>query len=65
MPLCLTFREGESFHIGENVKITFIRYKRGNIRLSIEAPRNVKIMRTTLIEREKKEPDKEVPKERK
>lgn len=48
--LVLSRKLGESIRIGEDITITVVNVDRGKIRLGIEAPAEVKIMRTELIE---------------
>ena len=44
--LVITQREGEFFTIGENIKVIFIEDLHGKIRLGIEAPRDIHILRS-------------------
>lgn len=50
--LVLTRKDGESITIGNNIKV-FILYKQGGqTKVGIEAPDNVQILRTELLEKE-------------
>jgi len=53
--LVLTRKLGEKIFIGDNICITVVDIDRGKIRLGIEAPRDVPIMRQELV------PLKEIP----
>ena len=48
--LVLTRRVGERFRIGENIYVTVVRIADGGVRIGIEAPPNVSIVRSELIE---------------
>ena len=50
--LVLTRKTGTSIQIGENIKINFLRQSRGNIRVGIEAPKEVLIMRTEIMNKD-------------
>ncbi|MBD3754342.1 MAG: carbon storage regulator CsrA [Gammaproteobacteria bacterium] len=47
--LVLTRREGESLLIGDNVKLTILAVKGGQVRVGIEAPQEVSIHREELL----------------
>lgn len=47
--LVLTRREGESLVIGDNIKLTILAVKGGQVRVGIEAPSNVAIHREELL----------------
>ncbi|WP_178861271.1 carbon storage regulator CsrA [Thiomicrorhabdus cannonii] len=47
--LVLTRREGESLLIGDNVKLTILAVKGGQVRVGIEAPQEVPIHREELL----------------
>lgn len=47
--LVLSRKLGEKIYIGENICVTVIDIDRGNIRLGIEAPRDVPIYRQELL----------------
>jgi carbon storage regulator CsrA len=52
MPLTLTRRYGETLVIGDDIKIVVRRGCRpGNVRLTVEAPKDVKIVREELLKR--------------
>ena len=50
--LSITRRKGQSFFIGEDVEVYISDVQRGNVKVSIDAPKNVRIMRKELLERE-------------
>ncbi len=50
--LVLTRKQGESIHIGAHITVTVVRIKHGDIRLGIEAPADVVILRDELLEEE-------------
>lgn len=47
--LCLTRRQGERIRIGDNIWITIVRVTPEQVRLGIEAPDDVKVVREELI----------------
>lgn len=47
--LVLTRREGESLVIGDNVKLTVLAVKGGQIRVGIEAPKHIPVHREELL----------------
>lgn len=49
--LVLTRREGERIQIGDHIRITVVRIVGGGVRLGIEAPPEVAVMRSELKER--------------
>ena len=51
--LVLTRKQQERIHIGENVTITVVRIKGNTVRVGIEAPRDVRVMRGEAIEADK------------
>lgn len=50
--LVLSRRTGESIQIDENIFVTVSEVKGGRVRLSIEAPRSVRIVRKEILDRE-------------
>lgn len=46
--LVLTRRAGEALFVGENVKVTMVRVRGGQVRLAIEAPPEVRVRREEL-----------------
>ena len=46
--LILQRKEGESLHIGDDVEITVLAVEAGRVRLAIQAPRSVAILRSEL-----------------
>ncbi|MEO2014579.1 MAG: carbon storage regulator CsrA [Fuerstiella sp.] len=49
--LVLSRKTGESIQIDDNIFVTVSEVKGGRVRLSIEAPRSVRIMRQEVLER--------------
>jgi carbon storage regulator len=43
--LVLTRRTGETVYLGENIKLTMVKVRGGQVRLAIDAPRDVSIRR--------------------
>ncbi len=48
--LCLGRKVGQSIRIGEHIRIVLIRDGEGKTRLGIEAPRDMNIVRSELLE---------------
>ncbi|WP_350339240.1 carbon storage regulator [Zhongshania sp. BJYM1] len=48
--LSLTRREGQSLHVGDDVVITIERVEGKKVKVSIEAPCSVKILRSELVD---------------
>ncbi|WP_027307546.1 carbon storage regulator CsrA [Caloramator sp. ALD01] len=48
--LILTRKVGEKILIGENIEITILENNQGNIKIGIEAPKDVRVVRYELIE---------------
>jgi carbon storage regulator len=48
-------REGDSVVIGPDVRVTLVRVGGGTVRLGIEAPADVRIVRSELLEEDEKE----------
>jgi len=57
--LVLTRREGERILIGENISVTVVRIVGEGVRIGIEAPPHVSVIRTEL--KEKREPANQQP----
>ncbi len=53
--LVLTRRLGESINIGDNIKITVVDIDGKQVKIGIEAPRDISIFREEVYERIKKE----------
>ena len=49
--LILTRKEGESLRLGDNITVTVVSVKGGNVRLGIDAPREVAVHREEIYER--------------
>ena len=52
--LVLARRLDESIQIGDNIKITVVELQNGKVRLGIDAPPDVQIVRSELLTRMKK-----------
>lgn len=50
MALVLSRKIGESLVIDDNVVLTIVRVTKHNVRISIEAPKRVSVMRSELLE---------------
>ena len=50
--LILTRRPGESILIGDDIEVTIARIDGNQVRIGVEAPRDVKIVRGELLEEE-------------
>jgi carbon storage regulator len=48
--LILTRKPGEAIVIGDNIKVTFVEIKGNQIRLGIDAPRDVKVYRQEIFD---------------
>lgn len=48
--LVLTRREGETFKLGDDIEIEILDIKPGVVRVGIRAPRDVRILRSELVE---------------
>lgn len=48
--LIITRKNGEGFHIGDDVEVTVIESGKDKVRLGIKAPKDVKIIRSELYE---------------
>jgi len=53
--LILTRKEGEKVRIGDDIVIHVVDIGKGNVRIGVEAPKNVDIMRDEVVERIEKE----------
>ena len=60
MSLVLSRKPGESIAIGDDVKITFIGMHGDKARIAIDAPQDVKVMRTELLEPQSSQPGPEL-----
>ena len=49
--LILTRREGESVRIGEDVTVTVLRVKGSQVRIGVNAPKDVAVQREEIAER--------------
>jgi carbon storage regulator len=59
--LILTRRVGETLMIGDDVSVTVLRVKGNQIRLGVNAPKNVSVQREEIFERMKGEDDEPAP----
>ena len=48
--LVLTRKENETIRIGNDIEITLIRVRGGGVRVGVDAPRDVKVLRGELVE---------------
>ncbi|MBF0284389.1 MAG: carbon storage regulator CsrA [Magnetococcales bacterium] len=53
--LILTRRVGESLNIGDNIKITLLGIKGNQVRIGIDAPREVEVHREEIYDKIKRE----------
>lgn len=53
--LVIDRKKYESIRIGDNIIVTVVRVKGEHVKLGIECPREKKILRTELVERESEE----------
>ena len=53
--LVLTRRPGESIVVGENIVVTVIEIKGGQVRIGIDAPRDVDVYREEIYEQVRQE----------
>jgi len=53
--LVLTRRPGESIVVGENIVVTVIEIKGGQVRIGVDAPRDVEVYREEIYEQVKQE----------
>jgi carbon storage regulator len=53
--LILTRKAGEKIRIGDNITIHVVDVGKGNVRIGVEAPKDVTIMRDEVLERIEKE----------
>ncbi len=53
--LVLTRRPGESIVVGENIVVTVIEIKGGQVRIGIDAPREIDVYREEIYEQVKQE----------
>lgn len=51
--LILSRRKGESFVIGEDIKITVLSQRSNQVRIGIDAPRSLPVHREEVLERRK------------
>jgi carbon storage regulator len=51
--LILTRREGETLLIGDNIEVTVLAVNGSQVRIGIEAPRDVTILREEVAERQR------------
>lgn len=48
--LVLSRKPGEKIQIGDNITITVVRVSSDNVRLGIEAPREIEVLRSELVQ---------------
>jgi carbon storage regulator CsrA len=54
--LVVTRKTDEKILIGEDIKVTLVAIRGGSVRLGIEAPENIRILREELKERINRDP---------
>ena len=59
--LILTRRVGETLMIGDEVKVTVLGVKGNQVRIGVDAPRDVTVHREEIDDRIKKEKEQEIP----
>jgi len=59
--LILTRRVGETLMIGDEVKVTVLGVKGNQVRIGVDAPRDVTVHREEIYDRIKKEKEQESP----
>jgi len=59
--LILTRRVGEALMIGDEVKVTVLGVKGNQVRIGVDAPRDVTVHREEIYDRIKKEKEQESP----
>ena len=55
MALVLSRKKQESIDIGDDVRVTVTRIAGGKVSIKVDAPREVRILRTELVERPKED----------
>ena len=50
--LVLSRREEESIFIGDNIKITVLEIRRGQVKIGFDAPKELNIVREELLDRD-------------
>lgn len=61
--LILTRKVGESLVIGDDVSVTVLGIKGNQVRIGVNAPREIAVHREEVLERNRKEPEVESVKE--
>lgn len=57
--LVLSRREGEKLSIGDDITITIVRIGRGAVRIGIDAPESMKVLRVELEQEDETDDDDE------
>ena len=52
--LVITRKTQQSFHIGDEVVVTVVEIGRGQVKISINAPEKIQILRSELVGRKKR-----------
>ncbi len=55
--LVLSRREGEKLFIGDDITITIVRIGRGAVRIGIDAPESMKVLRVELEDHDERDED--------
>ena len=58
--LVITRKKGESLLIGDNIEITIVKLDDGSVKLAIDAPREMRILRKELYNEVKEENQKSI-----
>ena len=59
--LVVSRKQGESIEIGDNIKVVLMRMGGGRVRLGIEAPADVPILRSELVQESANNTEREEP----
>ena len=49
--LILTRKKGESLHIGDNIKIVITEIKGGDVRIGVDAPKDIEVHREEIYKK--------------
>ena len=55
--LIITRKPGESFYIGDDIKVTILGERDGTVKVGIDAPKDVQILREEIREKYKDKPN--------
>jgi carbon storage regulator len=54
--LVLSRKRGESIQVGDGITVTILRVAGGKVRLGVEAPNHLRVLRTELLPEERQPP---------